>query len=63
MTEQLGVHKDIILEASIGADGIIYITVGGDVMNEYLIAFVAWAKRSKNLSMKCRKENRDIFLY
>ena len=43
-------HEDhLILNAEIGADGIIYTSVSGRITNDRLYAFVAWAEKVKHL--------------
>lgn len=63
MTEQLDVHKNNILEASIGTDDIIHITVGGNIMNEHLIAFTDWTEKVKRLIHELSERNPEhIFI-
>ena len=49
MEEHQYSKDNIVLEAEVGADDVIYLTVSGKITNERFYAFVAWTEKVKKL--------------
>ncbi len=59
MEEHHNQKESVVLEAEVGADGIIYLTVAGKITNERFYAFVAWTEKVKKLVREMSEKHPD----